>query len=188
MFENKKALVGIILLAIIVVVLGVLFLKNKPSSGPGGSAYQTPVEVEKDLMDGTKAHDLALPIAQTWQPDAVLAYMKSDEVGQVKGRSAIWTLTFTSAKAKKGTGYQVEVKNFQVISQKEVPYASSTQSAPLPEGIITQEQAVAQVRAIPGYENVEILKVDLVYGAGDKQWYWGVETSKGTVSVEAKKK
>lgn len=181
-FPKKNLTIGIVVVVAALVVVGVLAgmdkikLSKEPANQP---VYE---EVEKNLMDGTKAHELALVEAKKWQADAVLAYMNADQVGQVKGRSSSWTLIFTSSKVK-GKGYQVMVKDFSVIETKEIPYVGS--AAELPPDIISQEEAVAQVRAMSGFKDIKILGVDAVYGPGTKTWYWGVKTSKGTVSVKA---
>lgn len=186
-FTKKNLTIGIGVVLLALIVVGVLAFMGKGKLGKGVSEEIPYEEVEKELMDGTKAHELALVEAQKWEPNAVLAYMNADQVGQKKGRSSQWTLVFTSSKVK-GKGYQVKVSNFAVVEGKEILYASLTKNIePLPPNLITQEEAVAKVRAMPGFTDVEILGVDAVYGAGTKTWYWGVKTSKGTVSVEASK-
>jgi hypothetical protein len=178
--KNRKKII-IIAVIILVILIGafttVIILKK---SSLGSAVKQ---DLEKDLMDGKNAIEIGLAEAKKWQADAELSYLKSDQVGQERGRSDNWQLIFVS-KNIKDKGYFVNVVNFKVVEIKEVDYVGA--AAEFPINAISQEEAISRVRKIIGYENVEILGVEAIYGSTGDVWYWGVKTNKGTVSVKAK--
>jgi hypothetical protein len=92
-------------------------------------------------------------------------------------------LIFTSTNVK-NKGFEVKISEKQIVSAMEIDYSGKGQEFP-DSTKISQEQAVAIVKNMPGYKDAEILGVDAVFGKGTGRWYWGVRTSKGTVSVEA---
>lgn len=139
-------------------------------------------QVEDNRPTARSAYDVALLKAQEWQPDAKLAFISSGGSVGSTGRSDVWKLIFVS-KNKKEKGYVVEVSDYKVISSSEVTYVGV--AADFPIDVITPEEAIRHVRQIKGYENAEILGVEAVYGQGGKIWYWGVKTSKGTVTTKA---
>jgi hypothetical protein len=173
---------------IILASLGV-FIALKHYKKPISQLQQIPklmVEEAKEnnLMEGKSAIALGLAEAQKWQADAELSYVFSENVGQLKGRSNDWKLIFVS-KSVKGKGFQVKIADAKISDTSEISYTG--QAAELPVDTISQAEAVAQVKAIPGFANVKILGVDMIYSKEVKTWYWGVRTDKGTVSVIAAK-
>lgn len=138
--------------------------------------------VEDTRPTARNAYDIALLKARAWQPDANLAFMNSGGSVGGTGRSENWKLIFVS-KNRKEKGYAVEVSDYKIVSAAEIPYTGI--AADFPVDIITPEEAIQHVRQIKGYENAEILGVEAVYGQGGKIWYWGVKTSKGTVTTKA---
>ncbi|GEM_PF-1742679 len=130
------------------------------------------------------AYDIALPAARNWQTDAALAFLESGVAGET-GRSDLWRVGFIS-RAKPGVALVVSVKDYAVVSTGEMPYVGL--GADFPADILSEEEAIARVRQLKGYESTPILKVEAVYGPAGKVWYWGVHTAKGVVSIEAQKK
>lgn len=141
-------------------------------------------EMEANRMTPRTAYDIALSEAKKWHPDAALASLTSSEETAV-GRADHWKLIFTSQLAKK-KGLLVLVADKMVVSTQEVPYVGF--AADFPTDIISEEEAIARVHQMKGYENEKILGIETVYGPAEKAWYWGVRTAKGVVTVEAKKK
>lgn len=129
------------------------------------------------------AFDIALPRAREWQSDAILSFLTSQQ--KTAQRAEYWSIFFTSLH-KKDRGFLVEVADQHIISAKEIPYRGS--SAEFPSDIMSEEEAIAHVHAIKGYEHEPVLGIEALYGPAEKAWYWGVRTSKGIVTVEAKKK
>jgi len=192
--ENKKANFGklasrqkkflIIALAILFIILGA-FLALKHFKKSISQLPQLPQLIiqeakENNLMEGKSAIELALAEARKWRADAELSYVLSADASQLKGRSNNWQLIFVSPSLK-GKGYLVKIVDAKISETKEISYAGS--AAEIPANIISQAAAVAQVKAMPGYANVKILGVDMIYGAAVKTWYWGVKTDKGTVTI-----
>jgi hypothetical protein len=139
---------------------------------------------EMSLLEGKTAIEMGLTEARKWQADAELSYVLSADAGQLKGRSNDWSLIFVS-KNMKGTGFQVKISDGKIFETKEIVYAGS--ASEFPKDAISQAEAVAQVRAMKGYENVKILSVGMIYGEAVKTWYWGVKTERGTVTIKANK-
>jgi hypothetical protein len=188
-FIGKQAKYLIIILVIALVALGI-FIALKHYEKPLTQLPQIPKLIveeakENNLMEGKSAIELGLNEAQKWHADALLSYIISSDAGQLKGRSNNWQLIFVSPSSK-GKGYQVKITDAKISDLKEISYVG--QAAELPANTISQAEAVAMVRAMRGYEDVKILGIDMVYGAGVKTWYWGVKTSKGTVSIKAGEK
>lgn len=142
-------------------------------------------EIQKDadnFIEGNDANDIALKKAQEWQSDAELSYISSDNLSE-NSRGDNWTLIYVSV-SKPGLGYEISVVNRVVVSWKEIEY--SGRGAELPEEGISQRQAVQTVKNMDAYKDAEIYGVEAIYGPAGKVWYWGVKTSKGTVSIRAK--
>ncbi len=135
------------------------------------------------LVSATDVSAVALAAAKTWSPDALLAYVNSGAVEQLGGRAAQWEFIFV-ASSKKGKGYRVTITDHTITHQEEISYQGK--GAPLPPSMLPEDIAIKRVRAMPGFEHVDILGVEAVHGPSGAVWYWGVKTSKGVVSVEAK--
>ena len=93
-------------------------------------------------------------------------------------------MIFVSERAK-GKGFVVTIENKAIVAVQETLYRGP--AADFPANIISSDEAIAQVRATPGYRDVPILGIEAIYGPAEKAWYWGVRTSKGVVTIEAKK-
>jgi hypothetical protein len=182
--QKKYIIVSVVAGSLILFAL-ILFLnfphvaKNKKI--PVNTLYPAAI-VPDNGLEGQEAESLALAKAKEWHLDVILAYMTSSST--MKAVTDSWRLIFVSPTLKK-RGYEITIKDKQIISAAEIDYSGQGGEFPA-ETEITQEQAIGRVRKIPGYENVKILKVEAIYGPTGKTWYWGVETDKGTVSVEIK--
>jgi len=183
--SQTKKILFIAAPAAILVLIGAWALRNywlSPRPAAILPSAVVPVEQENNLLTGESAVTLALTAARQWRADAELSYLIADEVGQIQGRSNNWQLIFVSPSVK-GKGYLVKIIGAQIADTEEISY--NGMAAELPAQTITQAEAVAKVRAMPGYQNVKILGVGMIYGASVKTWYWGVKTDKGTVTVAA---
>jgi uncharacterized protein YxeA len=172
----------ILVIFIILIVVGVGFLVWKFKVVPGGGLFgkqELTVQKEnKSVFKSEGPYELARKEAVKWQVDAEVAFMEGG-----KELSDEWRFIFAS-KQVKGKGFEVRVSGQDVLT-KEIDYSGSGEV--LPEDIISQDEAVRRVKEMPAYKDAEIIGVEAVYGKGDKVWYWGVRTNKGTVSVEAGK-
>lgn len=169
----------ILIIFIVLIAFGVGFLGWYYRQDPGGILGKREFSVEKEEKSVFKSegpYELARKASVVWQADAVVAFMEGG-----KDLSENWRFIFISELVK-GKGLEVKVAGSEVVS-KEVDYAGTAEK--LPEGIISQDEAVRRVKAMPAYKDAEVLGVEAVYGKGDKVWYWGVKTSIGVVSVEA---
>jgi len=80
--------------------------------------------------------------------------------------------------------FEVVIRDRAVVSTRE--FASSRKGGETPEqGFITEGEAIAEMRKLPGYENEEVLSIELTYGHGTGTWYWGIYTPQGAVSIKA---
>jgi hypothetical protein len=178
----------IILLIILVIAAGIfLALKyfNKPILKINELSQSLINETkENNLMEGKTAIELGLDEAKKWHSDAELSYVLSADAGQLKGRSNNWQLIYVSPSAK-GKGFLVKIVEAKISNTKEISYVG--QAAIFPADAISQADAVAQVRAIPGFADIKVLGIELVYNTAAKTWYWGVRTDKGTASIVAAK-
>ena len=177
--KNKNLILILTLAAILIGVSAFMFLTGRLDFLK--KVFPEPAPTNEIV--GQDAYSMALAKAQEWQLDAVLVYLSSGELNQ-RDRADSWVLIFVSPQNKQ-KGFQVEISQKQILSSKEIDYQSSGEIIPL-SFAVTPEQAVEKIKAMSDYQGVEILSVDAVYGKGTKTWYWGVKTSKGTVSVEAK--
>lgn len=191
--SEKKLLITIIVFIVVILAIGVLFgagFLNAPKmtslfkkDRAVYDSYELTVDKGNNMISFRDAYDIALRKAQEWQPDAMLSFIDTVSLDN-NGNPKIWKLTFVSKNVFE-KGFVVEVRNGAVTNSKEIEYNGT--GAQLPESIISQQEAIEGVKKIFGYENAEISGVEAVYGKGTGTWYWGVKTSKGTVTVEAKK-
>jgi len=181
------------LFLIAVLTVGVLFgtgvfnVKKiqKYFSGKDIAQNQTASFQNVTVAPEQKAYQAALARALEWNADAALAFIDSGVKEKSETSSPVWKFTFAPKNNDAREGFVVVVEGEKVIRVEEVEHSGS--GVELPDDIISQEEAIARVKKMAGYENEPILGVEAVYGAGNKVWYWGVKTGKGTVSVEAKK-
>jgi hypothetical protein len=185
-FISKQKIYIIIASAIIIILLavfGVLKYFNKSVS----QINQLPKLIaqesqEMNLMEGKSAIELGLAAARQWHSDAELSYVFSADAGQLTGRSNNWQLIYISP-SNKYKGFQVLITDAKISAASEIPYSGD--AAQFPADAISQDEAVAKVKAIPGFANVKILAIEMIYSSEVKTWYWGVRTDKGTASIVA---
>jgi hypothetical protein len=178
-------IIALVFLLVLLGIFGALKFYKKPFSKINELPKLIVQESQElNLMEGKSAIELGLAEAKKWQADAELSYVLSTDAGQLRGRSNNWNLIFVSENMK-GTGYQVKIADGKISETKEIVYVGS--ASEFPKDAISQSEAVAQVRAMKGYENVKILSVGMIYGEAVKTWYWGVKTERGTVTIKANK-
>ena len=141
--------------------------------------------LEEDIkkMTPRNAFDIAFARAREWRSDAELSFLGAQTSSEA-GRSDSWRMIFVS-RHEKNKGFVVTIDNKVIVSVQETLYRGS--AADFPVDIMSPDVAIKQVHEIRGYTNVPILGIEAVYGAAEKSWYWGVRTSKGVVTIEAKR-
>lgn len=197
--QTKEAEINMVFIAIplLIAIAGFLgwwfLIKSGPESKEGEESRAKVSQAEPERGVGSnEAMEAAIAKAKGWSKDARLVTFSSKEgaTGNKTGKSEFWTFLFT-AEEKPKKGYEVVVKNStnspSIYTSSEVPYGSSTRAVKeiAPSDIITQEEAIAKVREIPGYENVTVLEVEAEYGPLGEIWYWNVKTDKAGVSIHA---
>lgn len=152
--------------------------EKKESAANFESVFQN--KIKPDPLN-VEFYGIALERAKEWQQDAALSSLET-EYSEHKEAPRKWKLMFVSKNSSQGL--LVHMSDNAILSTQEIPYHGS--GAELSSEIITPEEAVKRVKAMPGYEEASIDQVSAVYGTGTEAWYWGVHTSMGVVSVEAK--
>ncbi|MEK7212797.1 MAG: hypothetical protein AAB686_03920, partial [Patescibacteria group bacterium] len=76
------------------------------------------------------------------------------------------------------------IRNRAVASAQEILYTAA--GGDLPDNVISSKEAIAKMRQIPGYENLTVQSVEMIYGPDGSMWYWGIKTDRGTVTIEAR--
>jgi len=184
--EESKKPIGALLLGVLgVVMLGtavaiVMFAMQGPKSQQATQPeadVSTPKPMptptpEVDRLSAAKAKALA------WSPDALLVGAST-----AVDSSDTWIYEFSSL-TKKGKVDQITVVGTAVTAEEEI--TRTVQGGEVPTDIITSDEAKAKALAIPGYADAKVLGVEMLYGPDGKQWYWGVKTDHGTVTVNAK--
>ncbi len=175
---------GVVICAVVGGAILFFIWRNAPSvpspEAPLTESAATPVWNGEET-----AREVAMRAAAAWQADAMLATIQSVDTSDTADRADAWQFTFIASGAS-GKGYVVRVADGRVTEAVEIDYVAS--GSALPSSFLTADEAVAAVRKLPGYEDVDVLGVEAVYGASNAIWYWGVKTSRGTVSIEATKK
>jgi hypothetical protein len=187
---NKKNLVigiAIVIIVIILAVLGIRFFSKSSSSGSGANAPTSsgsdslgtpPAGSITQVASPQSAYEVALSSATQWEPDAALM-----QVNLGGADASEWTFIFVSQE-KKGKGFQVVVSGQTISSSSVIAFEGS--GTALPANAISPDAAMAEVRSLPGYADVAIVGLQMVYNAAAKQWYWGVKTaSGGTITIKA---
>ena len=169
----------IIILISVLVALGILNLNNIKKF-----FSKEIFEIDIYSMTSRDAYDIAVLKAREWQSDAQLSRINS-LIGKtdISGKSDNWNLIFVS-KNLKNKGYHIIVDNKKISLAEEISFSGT--GGELPENIISSKEAITRAHQAPGYENEEIISVEIIYGPDGKQWYWGVKTSKGTARINAK--
>ena len=136
------------------------------------------------MITNRNGYYIALLKAREWQKDAELSRINSlaGETGP-NGRADDWDLLFVS-KSLKNKGYHIIIRNREISLTEEIIFTGT--GGELPENIISSKEAVNRAHQVPGYENEDIISVEMIYGPDGKQWYWGVKTSKGVVRINAR--
>ena len=184
LLQNKK----IIYIAIAVIVLiAVLFISGILDFAGVKNFFgvnEIVIDPDAHLMSNRNAYDITLLKAREWQKDAELSRIISlaGETGP-NGRADNWDLLFVS-KSLKDKGYHIIIRNREISLTEEIPFIGT--GGELPENIISSKEAVNRAHQVPGYENEEIISVEMIYGPDGKQWYWGVKTSKGVIRINAR--
>jgi hypothetical protein len=180
--ESKKPISALLLGVLGVVMLGtavamVMFAMQNPkpqrATQPEADVSAPKPAPESNRLSAAKMKALA------WSPDALLVGASTSV-----DSSDIWIYEFSSS-TKKGKVDQITVTGTAVTAEQEI--ARVVEGGEVPVDIITSEQAKAKALAIPGYADAKILGVEMLYGPDGKQWYWGVKTDHGVVSVKATK-
>jgi hypothetical protein len=188
-FISKQKIYIIIALVIIIILLavfGTLKFFNKPvfqiNQLPKLIAQESQ---EINLMEGKTAIELGLAAARQWHSDAELSYVLSADAGQLTGRSNNWQLIYISP-SNKEKGFKVLITDAKISATQEISYVGS--AAEFNPDIISQTEALARLRVMPGMANAKIFKTGMIYDAATKSWFWGFETDKATVTVKAENK
>jgi hypothetical protein len=182
--KRAVAIGAAVLVVVVAVIIGVVWWTRGPITVKG------PVTVEKlpndiNRMSAQDAIALASPAAKAWKSDAVLSGISSAANGAGEsGRSDDWDLLFVSP-ATTGRGYRVTIRSREIAGSEEISFVGA--GATPPANIASSQEAIDQLHGIPGYENEPVLGVEVLYGPDGNQWYWGVKTARGVVTVKATK-
>lgn len=130
------------------------------------------------------AREKAYTRARAWHGDAELSQVTTLESGNAQADARAWRFIFVSP-SRAGTGFVIDVRADSVSAGEEVAYAGT--GAPMLANGKTKDEAIAEVRALPGYANVRVSGVEATYGENDRVWYWGVITDRGTISIRMAK-
>lgn len=169
-------------IALIAIAAGVWLVFKNPTAPP------PPPEPPSSYITTQSAEDIARETARAWQADAKLVWMSTEGGGVTEqGASNIHRFRFASASAP-DILLEVAMSGRSVLSTQEIA-GTATEIGEIPEkGFISEAEAIAQMRQIPGYENEKIMSIELVYGPGTDTWYWGIYTeTKGAVSINAER-
>jgi len=182
--KNKKIIyiiIAIVILTAVLFISGILDFAGVKKYFEGNEII---IDSDAHLMNNRNAYDIALLKAREWQKDAELSRINSliGETGP-NGRADNWDLLFVS-KSLKDKGYHIIIRNREISLTEEIPFIGT--GGELPENIISSKEAVNRAHQVPGYENEEIIAVEIMYGPDGKQWYWGVKTSKGVIRINAR--
>jgi hypothetical protein len=181
MEQGKKRTIAIIVGSVVVAIVAVLvwwLWPRTPTHAPLPQSNSTSTSGITSLTFDQSVYQVALQRAESWQSDAALITMTS---GDTSGQR--WHFVFVSQKIN-GQAFDIAMNGQSVVSADQVPFSGS--GAPLPQNIISPDQALANGHAVPGYATSTIQSVQLIYNATAKQWYWAMKRSNGFVtSVKA---
>lgn len=130
------------------------------------------------------AQEKAYTRARVWHGDAELSQVTTLESGNAQADARAWRFIFVSS-SRAGVGFVIDVRAESMSDGEEVAYTAT--GAPMPAHGKTKDEAIAEVRTLPGYANVRVSGVEAFYAESDHMWYWGVITDKGTVSIRMAK-
>lgn len=183
MTQQTKLIIGMSSGILALSILGVLISFGVVEL-PRGARQEVTVDENPDKQLGNQdAFSMAQDRALDWHADAVLAY-SATAAGKTDaaGRSDSWELIFTSPSVV-GKGLRVLIQDRRIATTEEIQY--SRKGSAIPENLIPSDQAADYVRTMKGYENEQILSVELLYESKVNTWFWGVKTSKGVVAIKA---
>lgn len=181
--SQRSLIIGLAVIITISIVAGILLGTGKFK---GIKTKSLEVEVRKEasqLLSPKDAYEIALAKARQWHQDAVLsqsssAKEKTDELGH----SDDWQFLFVSESIPK-RGYQIVMERGAIVKAQEVPFVG--EGAQVPQDLISQQEAIAYVHSLKGYENQPTLSIEMYYNKDANEWRWGIKTPKGTVSFKA---
>lgn len=179
--QNKKIVIAGIIATTVLLFGFVIWWQvdfNKKPTAPTGN-----IAVEPHLMTVQSAESLARKKASEWDAEAKLARITSvPSDTNSRGEADSWKLLFTSLN-RPNVSYEINIVDKQITSAAETPLM--LEGGELPADIISSEEAIAKVRKIKGYENEKIESVEMIYGPDGQQWFWGVKTGRGVISIKA---
>lgn len=183
--NNKKHARAYLFGGVVLLIITTLFFSGIIPN-PFLEKFGTEVlDQELKLLSGQDAYTKALARAKNWQPDATLAHSNSLQGSTGKtGRSDDWDLIFVSASLR-GRGFHIIIKNQDIITAEEIAFVGK--GSPLPVNIISSQDAIAYVRTLKGFATTTIISVELTNSTDGNEWFWGVKTARGTVSIKALK-
>ena len=183
-FQNKKIIYAAIAIIVLTAALFISGILNAEKLKKFFGREEIIIEPDAHLMTSRNAYDIALLKAREWQKDAGLSRINSlaGETGP-SGRADDWDLLFVS-RSLKGRGYHIVIRNREISLTEEIPFVGV--GGELPENIISSKEAIAQVHAIKGYENEEIISAEIIYDPNGK-WFWGIKTIRGVITINARR-
>lgn len=160
---------------------------------PNKEAYNVPfvsqnsgeqVVVSGAVLTPRGAYLIALPVAQSWSPDAKLIFIKSLGTVMVDGKSLGWQVVFGS-KTKK-LGYEVVIDREMVVVQKEIP--SKVFGADVPTNFAERDAgwAIGRLAENPQFINATMTGLNFVYNLDAKAWDYVIAHSFGGSSVRVR--
>lgn len=162
--------------AALLIVLGLLVFEILPDALPphNSQSYLSRTDEQQPTLG---VYDVALPRAKEWDANPLLVsispFSDSDTARGYRVRF--------SSDTKQHIGYEVVVKNGEVVRSGEIPLY---EQGSIPPELISEEEAVAKLHAIPGYEHEEIISISLVYEA--RTWFWAIKTKNhGVITFNA---
>lgn len=141
------------------------------------------VIVPKAVLTVKGSYDLAAVEAGKWSSDAKLVFIKSLGAVTLEGKSSQWQLAF-SAKSKLKKGYEVIIQADQIVSKKEID--STAVGADLPKNWKDLGEIIKELQTHPFYQDATVSGVNFYLNPDDKNWYYGLATSKGASSIVVK--
>ncbi|MEI7741592.1 MAG: hypothetical protein WCJ29_03740 [bacterium] len=172
--KNSKYLVSFLVgLVGILAILGFV-LWNR------GGAVKKPIIVAPPKVETENSRlEVAQVRAREWNADAVLSKVSLSSDAPDR---AIYEFSSLQVKNKV---LSVIIDGSSVTSAEEI--AAVVTGGEVPSNLIGSDEAITKVLSIKGYEEAKIFGVEMIYGPDGKQWYWGVKTDKGVVSIKATK-
>lgn len=183
--ESRKKIIIYASLALLFALLAASafwFFKDAGAPAPADRATSGQADGRLTSQDAFK---LAEARAKAWQAEAALSrFSSADNQTSFAGRADDWEFLFVSKK-KTGVGYRIMIKDRQVVAADEIPFIGEGGGAP--EKTIGSEEAIAEAKRIFNDDSLKIISVQMIYNGSNQNWYWGVKTEKGLLSIKAVK-